>query len=239
MNKEVELLEGISALYAKGDIMDELLVEREATLVKAAVPPSAKALEIGCGNGFSTERFAAYFADLTIVEPAAGNIQLMQAKVKKDLKIFNGLLEDFKSHDKYAAIMFLNVLEHVEDPISSLNAIAHLLTDDGKAFISVPNSMSLNRRAGYHMGVLKSYDTMAQKDYDYGHRRMYHVDMLKEHIAQSNLELVELKGAYLKPLAERQMVELGLEVIKAFHQLGEDVPQYCANIFAIVKKRSA
>lgn len=120
----------------------------------------------------------------------------------------------------------------------SLKKIETLLSDEGRVFISVPNCMSLNRRAGFEMGLLESYDKFAPKDYELGHRRLYTVEMLEEHLELSNLELETIKGIYLKPLAEAQMVELGLDAVKAFYSLGEDVPQYCANLFVVAKRKA-
>ena len=97
--------------------------------------------------------------------------------------------------------------------------------------------MSLNRRAGHQMGTLESYSTRAPKDYEVGHRRLYTVDMMKDHCEQADLKILDMKGMYLKPLSETQMVALGDDVIRAFYALGEDVPQYCASILAIATKK--
>ena len=147
------------------------------------------------------------------------------------------LLEDFRSPRKFDYIFFLNVIEHVEDPVASLRQVAALLRDEGAIFISAPNCMSLNRRAGFQMGLLDSYDTLAPKDLRVGHRRLYTTRMLEDHCDQAGLRVVQMKGLYLKPLSERQMIELGDEVVRAFHLLGEDIPEYCACLLAIAAKK--
>ena len=134
-------------------------------------------------------------------------------------------------------MFFLNVIEHVEDPISSLQALTHLVKDEGLIFISAPNCMSLNRRAGYKMGLLKSYDQMAPKDYEVGHRRLYTVDMLTDHCERAGLKVLSMKGMYLKPLSEAQMLNLGDTAVRAFYALGEDVPQLCACLLAVATKK--
>ena len=134
-------------------------------------------------------------------------------------------------------MFFLNVIEHVEDPIASLKSLTDVVKDEGLIFISAPNCMSLNRRAGYRMGLLSSYDKMAPKDYEVGHRRLYTVDMLMDHCDQAGLKVLEMKGMYLKPLSEVQMLGLGDDVVRAFYALGEDVPQYCASLLAIATKK--
>jgi len=238
MNNEIELLESISAeFYQNGDIMDELLVDREVSLISRMVSNKSRAIEIGCGNGYSTERLVKVFDNLLVIEPSKKNIELMQNRIGKEIETCNALLEDFHTDEKFDNIIFLNVLEHVVDPVGALMKIESLLSDDGQVFICVPNCMSLNRRAGYEMGLLESYDKFAPKDILVGHRRLYTVEMLAEHIEEANLVLDEMRGIYLKPLAESQMINLGMDAVKAFYLLGEDAPQYCANLFAVAKKK--
>lgn len=240
MNKkdEIKRLEEISDFYKNGDLMDELLVDREIELIKKSVHKAGCAIEIGCGNGYSTERLIRLFDDLFVLEPSKKNLELMEDRLNRNIDTFMGLLEDFQTDKKFDQVIFLNVLEHVADPIIALTKIESFLSDGGQAFISVPNCMSLNRRAGIEMGLLENFDKFAPKDIQLGHRRLYTVELLKEHIESSGLKLETIKGIYIKPLAESQMVELGLDVVKAFYSLGEDIPEYCANLFAVAKKEA-
>jgi len=235
--REVQHLESITPFYREGDRMDELLIEREMDIVRRFCQGEGKwVLEVGCGNGYSTRRLSEIFGNLEVIEPSKGNIALLRESLP-DVSCHNLLLENFSSGRKFDYIFFLNVIEHVEDPVGSLRQLASLLKDEGLIFISAPNCMSLNRRAGYRMGLLQSYDTLAPKDLLVGHRRLYTKNMLEDHCDQACLRVVELKGLYLKPLSEKQMIELGDDVVNAFHLLGEDVPEYCASLLAIATKK--
>lgn len=235
--KEVQHLESITPFYREGDYMDELLIEREMDFIRRYCERENKAaLEVGCGSGSSTQRLAEFFVDLEVIEPSKGNIELLREKLPA-IVCHNQLLEDFKSARRFDYIFFLNVIEHVEDPVGSLQQLIPLLKDEGLIFISAPNCMSLNRRAGYRMGLLESYDTLAPKDIRVGHRRLYTRRMLEEQCDQADLRIVDLKGLYLKPLSEQQMIELGDAAVRAFHMLGEDIPEYCASLFAIATKK--
>lgn len=234
--KEIEHLESISSFYEEGDYMDELSIEREIELIQQYSTDGKEVLEVGCGNGYSTERLYKIFNNYEVIEPSQKNIALLKRKVP-NIVIHNVLLEDFSVAKKYDYIFFLNIIEHVEDPIGSLRILSTLIKDDGLIFISSPNCMSLNRRAGYKMGLLKTYEQMAPKDYRVGHRRLYTVDMLKDHCNQAGLKVLSMKGVYLKPLSEKQMIELGDEVVRAFYSLGEDIPEYCATIFSVATKK--
>jgi 2-polyprenyl-3-methyl-5-hydroxy-6-metoxy-1,4-benzoquinol methylase len=234
--KEIAHLESINPFYEKGDYMDRLMIEREVEIIRRYDHAGKTALEVGCGDGYSTEKLCKLFGDMDVIEPSKNNIALLKRRMP-GINCENVLLEDFKSDKKYDFVFFLNVIEHVEDPIASLKALTRLVKDEGLVFISAPNCMSLNRRAGYKMKLLPSYDQMAPKDFEVGHRRLYTVDMLADHCDQAGLKIMEMKGMYLKPLSEKQMVGLGDEVVRAFYALGEDIPKYCASLLAVAAKK--
>lgn len=234
--KEIAHLESINAFYERGDYMDELMIEREMDIIKRYVSPGKSALEVGCGSGSSTVHLSQMFDDLEVIEPATKNTDLLYKRLPS-VVCSNVLLEDFVPKRKYDFIFFLNVIEHVEDPVESLIILSNLIKDEGIIFISAPNCMSLNRRAGYKMGTLSGYDVMAPKDIEVGHRRLYTVAMLNEHCVSAGLRVIDLKGMYLKPLSEAQMTGLDDKVVRAFYALGEDVPEYCASLLAIATKK--
>jgi 2-polyprenyl-3-methyl-5-hydroxy-6-metoxy-1,4-benzoquinol methylase len=234
---EVDRLEELKSFYEKGDYMDYLLMDRCNELILKTARTRTNALEIGCGEGYSTKYLSDHFADLEVLDASAGNLDLMRARIAKDIICHNVLIEDFTPSRKYENVFVTHVLEHVEDPIDCLRRLEALLGDEGQLYIAVPNCMALNRRAGHLMGLLESYDTLAPKDHLVGHRRLYTVDMLREHCAIAGLKVIEMKGIYLKPLSEAQMYSLGDSAVKAFYRLGEDVPQYCADLFAVATKK--
>jgi len=234
--KEIAHLESINFFYEKGDYMDELMIEREVEIIKKYITESGTALEIGCGSGLSTEKLFGLFRTIEVVEPSLKNIALLKRRMP-EVVCHNFLLEDFRSDRIYDFVFFLNVIEHVEDPVASLKDLIKFVKDEGLIFISAPNCMSLNRRAGFRMKILSSYDQMAQKDYEVGHRRLYTVDMLTDHCNQAGLKVLSMKGMYLKPLSEAQMIGLGDNIVRAFYGLGEDIPQYCASLLAVATKK--
>lgn len=235
-DNEVQHLEAFTHFYAEGDAMDERLIRREMDVIRRYCgEPGKSALEVGCGSGSSTQQLASICADLEVVEPVQANIDLLHQRMPS-IPCHALLLEDFCPGKKYDYIFFLNVLEHVQDPVASLTKLSTLLKDEGLIFISVPNCMSLNRRAGYLMGLLGSYDQLAPKDIRVGHRRLYTRRMLEDHCAAAQLRVVDVKGLYLKPLSEKQMSGLSEAAIDAFHRLGEDIPEYCASLLALATK---
>lgn len=235
--EEIERLEKISDFYEKGDLMDELIIDREVELIKKFCHSWTNAIEIGCGNGYSTERLYPLFKHYEVVEASARNIKLLSKRMGKEVLCHNMLLSDYKAGKQFDNVIFLNIIEHVDDPIRSLREVRDILAKTGKVYISAPNYMTLNRRAGYLMGLLKNMDDLAPKDHRVGHRRLYTVEMMEDHCIQAGLKVVAMKGIYLKPFPENMMIKFGLETVKAFYALGEDIPQYCACLFAVAEKQ--
>jgi len=238
--REVEHLEQFNKFYEKGNYMDELMMDREIEIIKQYPTDGKSAIEIGCGSGTCTVRLSEIFDDIEVVEPCESNIELLKEKLP-DIKCHQNLLQDFSGGTdpdrKFDFVFFLNVIEHVESPINSLKHLSRLVKHEGLIFISCPNCMSLNRRAGYKMGLLEDYEKMAPKDIEVGHRRLYTVDMLRDHCDKAGLKVLDMKGMYLKPLSEAQMITLGDDVVRAFYQLGEDIPQYCASLLAVATRK--
>ena len=237
MKKEIQHLESINEFYTKGDRMDEMMIDREVELIKSYSKEGLKVLEVGCGNGYSTERLYKLFDSYEMIEPSKNNINLLLQKIP-DIKVHNCLLEDFHEKTKYDIILFLSIIEHVEDPVASLRNLLPLLKDDGKVFISCPNGMSLNRRIGKEMGLLNSFETLAAKDYRVGHRRLYTTELLKKHCELAGLVITSMKGIYIKPFSEVQMNAYDENILRAMHVIGEEIPELCATLFAVANKKS-
>ena len=56
----------------------------------------------------------------------------------------------------------------------------------------------------------------------------------REHLAAAGLELVDLRGILLKPLANRQIEGVWTpQMLDGFYELGQDLPELCAEILAV------
>ena len=120
--EEIANLEAISEFYRNGDRMDELLVDREVELIAKITDRPGRAVEIGCGNGYSTERLLKMFPGLKVVEPSRGNVELMKKRIGREIDCQSCLLEELDAQQKFDQVVFLNVIEHVEDPVASLRS---------------------------------------------------------------------------------------------------------------------
>jgi 2-polyprenyl-3-methyl-5-hydroxy-6-metoxy-1,4-benzoquinol methylase len=59
---------------------------------------------------------------------------------------FEGRIEEFTTEKKFHVILLLNLIEHVEDPLSVIQKAGMLLADDGVIVIKTPNTVSWDAR---------------------------------------------------------------------------------------------
>ena len=120
-------------------------------------------LEIGPGVGVNIEVLQTY-GNVDVLEIDEFFIEIIQnnksLKVNKFFKTFSEI------NQSYDLVVFLDVLEHIEDFASFLNEIKNILHDDGIGIMSVPAYQSL----------------FSKHDQELHHFRRYNWEMLKKQI---------------------------------------------------------
>ena len=101
-------------------------------------------LDVGCGGGILTESLAKEGAIVTGIDQGdkvikIAQIHALENNLNIDYKQLN--IEDFlkKNKKKYDVITCLEMLEHVPDPSSVIQACRRLLKPDGRMFFSTIN----------------------------------------------------------------------------------------------------
>jgi len=106
-------------------------------------------LDVGCGFGrlldiIKKEKTTAVFG----VE--LGDLDVKAAKEYYGLDLFHGSLEEFVKNQenwkKFDVIIMHHTLEHLPEPLSSLEQIKKLLKPGGVLYIGVPNVMNIKKR---------------------------------------------------------------------------------------------
>ncbi|MPY24615.1 class I SAM-dependent methyltransferase [Shewanella psychropiezotolerans] len=119
---------------------------------------NAKVLEVGCGTGGNLAMLS-QFGDVTAVEMD----EFSRAYVKEKLNIevhYGALPFEIDLQDKqFDLICLFDVLEHIEDDISSLERVSNLLKDKGYLIITVPAYQYLYGKHDKEMHHYRRYNS--------------------------------------------------------------------------------
>jgi 2-polyprenyl-3-methyl-5-hydroxy-6-metoxy-1,4-benzoquinol methylase len=190
-------------------------------------------LELGIGHGYTTKIFSKKVRRHVVIEGS----QLIIDKFKKDfgphnVDIIHHYFEDFMTDEKFDNIVMGFVLEHVDNPGLILKKFSRFLKKNGKIFVAVPNSEALNRRLGYHAGLLDRLESLSDSDRALGHKRYFNLKMLNALAKKSGLVAHSVEGLFLKPITTNQIqqLKLGQKVLDAMMKVGIDYPQLSTGI---------
>ena len=106
------------------------------TLLKYQLPPGAT-LEVGCGHGAAVAllQFAGFDAAGLEVSPAVAAL----ARQTFAIEVLEGPLEDQQlPPGRCAAVLMMDVLEHLPSPLTTMRAVAALLSPGGVALVQTP-----------------------------------------------------------------------------------------------------
>ena len=67
---------------------------------------------------------------------------------RENLGFERGLVETFGAPRSYDAVVFLQTIEHVQDPVAVLGHFRDLLTPGGVAYVTTPNLLTLGAARG-------------------------------------------------------------------------------------------
>ena len=95
-----------------------------------------RALDVGCGDGLLFDRLSAYAAHVEGVEPDAGLVSDERAADGRiHVRPFDA---SFRPEARYDLMLFLDVLEHIEDAAAAVAHAATLLEPGGVVLVTVP-----------------------------------------------------------------------------------------------------
>ncbi|MDB5711726.1 MAG: methyltransferase [Sphingomonas bacterium] len=165
---------------ARRDILADYLT-REGKL-----PVNAKILEIGCGTGHNLPMLGAFGTiDAIEIDPAAREIA--SARLGKPVSASPLPMLPDVPRGAYDLIAVLDVVEHIEDDIGALKAMAACLAPGGKILVTVPA----------HQWLWSAHDVVNH------HHRRYSKNTLAAAIAKAGLRHNGLRyfNSLLFPLA--------------------------------------
>ena len=106
-------------------------------------------LEVGAGIGSFTSNYLNKYDKITLTEADSNNLEKLNMKFNKNknIKICNNLITNIS--DKFNTIIYLNVLEHIEDDLGEINTAVDKLNTGGHLVILVPAHQRLYNKFVY------------------------------------------------------------------------------------------
>jgi SAM-dependent methyltransferase len=103
-----------------------------------------RVVDMACGEGYGSAVLAEQAAGVVGVDAnpeAHEHARLRYASAR--LRFERALVQDFEDGAPWDAIVFLQTVEHVEEPLPLLERFASLLAPGGVAYVSTPNRLTL------------------------------------------------------------------------------------------------
>lgn len=122
------------------------------------LPPTARVIDVGCGDGFHLDLIREHGPSNWTVEGVDLDLRAVSAARARGLEVHAGRLEDLELPERsFDAALLIQTVEHVADPTNLLTAIGRILAPGGRILVVTDNTGSLDfaiakRRhwGGYH-----------------------------------------------------------------------------------------
>jgi SAM-dependent methyltransferase len=179
-----------------------------------------RVIDMACGEGYGSEvlsRSAASVLGLDANPEAHEHARLRYRR--QNLEFDRGMVENYGEPSSYDAVVFLQTIEHVQDPAGVLRHFRDLLAPGGVAYVSTPNVLTLAPRGEARSG-------------NPWHVREYRAEEFRE-LCESVFERVELLGLFHARKLHAHAVALRLGWDRVHARLGVTKPFYDRLIPAI------
>ena len=173
-----------------------------------------KVLDIGCGGGILSEAMAAKNADVTGIDMAEQSLDVAKMHLHE-----SGLTVDYQmitaeqfaddNEDKFDVVCCLEMLEHVPDPASIINAAAKALKPNGTLVLS-----TLNRNAKSYMlaivGAEYIMKMLPKGTHEY--QKFLKPSELAQAARSASLEVTDVTGLSYNPISKNYSLGQDVDV---------------------------
>jgi len=194
-------------------------------------------LEVGCGLGQNLEIFRTTNNVLgieglpsAVSEARSRGLPVNQGDLQSQLDIESGSID---------WVFCLDVLEHLEQPLSLMLEMRRVLRVRGRAILNVPNHFDLTGRLkllmGHNLDVHKFFP--GSEDWDNPHLRFFTHLGIKRMVAASGFELVQDRSGHFYSFPKRRLFQAaGLTL--ALRYLATKRPSLFAGGFFLIVEKS-
>jgi 2-polyprenyl-3-methyl-5-hydroxy-6-metoxy-1,4-benzoquinol methylase len=127
-----------------------------------------RVIDLACGEGYGSEVLSRSATSVLGVDANPEAFEHARLRyVRSNLRFERGMVENYGEAGAYDAVVFLQTIEHVQDPIAVLAHLRSLLAAGGAAYVSTPNVLTLAA-----LGAAKSSNPW--------HIREYRADQFRE-----------------------------------------------------------
>ena len=160
-----------------------------------------KVLDVGCGGGILSESMAQLGAEVTGLDQSEIAIKIAQLHAKEsnliiDYKLLN--IEDFikKTKIKFDVITCLEMVEHVPNPASIIEACSKLLKKNGRLYLSTINR---NPKAFLFAIIGAEYVLKMLPKGTHQYDKFIRPDEIKTWSTRYGLKITDIKGMSYNP----------------------------------------
>jgi SAM-dependent methyltransferase len=225
--------------YNTKDDFDRYFIDFRFKCLKENIKKLGNVLELGCANGLMTKRIVDICDRIDVVEGSTRYINDARKEMGKKIdkvRFFNMLFSEFFPDKKYDTIILSSVLHEVDSPIKLLKKISQWCKKGTIIYINVPNALSLHRRIGKIMGILKSEYSFSTRDKKFCHKRIYDLKKLKNDVINANLKIIKNGGYFLKIFSNKQLNKFDYDFINSLYTISKNLPpEICAEIYIFAK----
>jgi SAM-dependent methyltransferase len=120
-----------------------------------------RVLDMACGEGYGSAVLARGAASVLGVDANPEAFEHARLRYRSDnLRFERGLVETHGEVGSFDAVVFLQTIEHVQDPVAVLTHLRELLAPGGAVFVSTPNLLTIAPE-----GAVKSSNPWHIKEY--------------------------------------------------------------------------
>lgn len=156
------------------ELFDKAILWRKYLYFKTKTYFGKEVLEVGAGIGSFTEIYKSEEMNITLTELDPTNLRILKKKFQnvKGVSVEGNFTKSYEK--KFDTIIYMSVLEHIEDDTKEIDTALSKLKEDGNLIICVP--------AHNYM--------YSQFDKEIGHFRRYNINYFKD-LRHANAKLIK------------------------------------------------